>query len=45
MSFFQVFIGDMGIDLCGGDGGVPEHSLDGSYVRTVLEEVSSEAMS
>ncbi len=44
MSFFQVFIGDMGVDLGSGDGGVSEHSLDGSYVRTVLEEVGSEAV-
>lgn len=34
----------MGIDLGGGDGGMPEHGLDGAYVGTVLEEVGSEAV-
>ena len=34
----------MGIDLRGGDGGMPEHGLDGAYVRTVLEEVGGEAV-
>lgn len=44
VGFFQIFIGDMGIDLCGGDGGMPEHGLDGAYIGTILEEIGSEAV-
>lgn len=44
MDFFEVGIGDVGVDLSGGDVGVAEHGLDGAKVSAVHEEVSGEAV-
>jgi len=35
MNFFQLLVGDVGIDLGGGDGGVAEHLLDRAKVGAV----------
>lgn len=35
MHFFEVWVGDVGIDLSSGDIGVTKHSLDGANVGTV----------
>jgi len=37
-------LGDMGIDLRGGDGGVAKHFLDGTKVSSTVEEVGSEGV-
>lgn len=44
MDFFQVEVGDVGVDLGGGDVGVAEHGLDGADVGAVHEEVGSETV-
>lgn len=44
MYFFEVLVGNMGVDLGGGDVGVAEHGLYGADVSTVHEEVGGEAM-
>ncbi len=44
MDFFEVGVGDVGVDLGGGDVGVAEHSLNGAEVGTVHKEVGSEAV-
>ncbi len=45
MYFLEVFIGDMGVDLCRGDGRVSEHRLDAADIRTVREEIGREGVS
>ncbi len=46
MEFFvnvaEVLVGDVGVDLGGGDVGVAEHALDGADVGAVHEQVSGE---
>lgn len=37
MNFFEVRVGDVGVNLGGGDIGMTEHSLDGAEVSTVHE--------
>lgn len=44
MDFFEVLVGDVGVDLGGGDVGVAEHGLDGTDVGAVHEQVGGEAM-
>ena len=44
MDFFEVGVGDVGVDLGGGDVGVAEHGLDGADVGAVHEEVGGEAV-
>lgn len=44
VDFFEVGVGDVGVDLGGADVGVAEHGLDGAEVSTVHEEVSGEAV-
>lgn len=44
MDFAEVGVGDVGIDLGGGDVGVAEHGLDGADVGAVHEEVGGEAV-
>lgn len=40
----EVGVGDVGIDLSGGDVGVAEHGLDGAEVGAVHEEISGETV-
>lgn len=44
VDFFEMLVGDVGVDLGGGDVGVAEHSLDGAEIGAVHEEVSGEAV-
>ena len=44
VDFFEPFVGDMGIDLGGGDRGVTEHGLDGADIGAIHEEVSSKGV-
>lgn len=44
MNFFEVGVGDVGVDLGGADVGVAEHGLDGADVGAVHEEVGGEAV-
>lgn len=44
MDLFEVLVGDVGVDLGGGDVGVAEHGLDGADVGAVHEEVGGEAV-
>ncbi len=44
MDFFQVGVGDVGVDLGGGDVGMAEHGLDGADVGAVHEEVGGKAV-
>ncbi len=44
VDFFEVLVGDMGVDLGGGDVGVAEHGLDGAEVSAVHKEIGGEAM-
>ena len=48
MEFFvdvvQTFVGDMRVDLRGGNVGVAEHGLDGAQVGAVLQEVGGKAV-
>lgn len=39
-----MLVGDVGVDLGGGDVGVAEHGLDGTNVGTVHEQVGSKAV-
>lgn len=41
----EVGVGDVGVDLGGGDVGVAEEALDGADVGAVHEEVSGEGVS
>lgn len=45
VGFAEVGVGDVGVDLGGGDVGVAEHALDGADVGAVHEEVGGEGMS
>jgi len=45
VDFFEMGVGDMGIDLCGGDVGVAEERLDRTEVGAVHEEVGGERVS
>ena len=44
MDFFEVLVGDVSVDLGGGDVGVAEHGLDGAEVGAIHEKVGSEAV-
>lgn len=44
MYLAEVGVGDVGIDLGGGDVGVAEHGLDGAKVGAVHEEIGGEAV-
>lgn len=44
MYLAEVGVGDVGIDLGGGDVGVAEHGLDGAKVGTIHEEIGGEAV-
>ena len=44
VDFFQASVLDVSIDLGGGNTGVAEHSLYGSQIRAVIQEVSGERM-
>lgn len=45
MNFAEVGVGDVGVDLGGGDVGVAEHGLDAAEVGAVHEEVGGEGVS
>ena len=42
--FFEVLVGNVGVNLGGGDVGVAEHGLHGADVGAVHEEVGGEAV-
>ena len=44
MDFFEMLVGDVGVDLGGGDVGVAKQSLDGTEIGAVHEQVSGEAV-
>lgn len=44
MDFAEVLVGDVGVDLGGGDVGVAEETLDGAEVGTVHKEVGGEGV-
>ena len=44
VDFFEVLVGNVGVNLGGGDVGVAEHGLHGADVGAVHEEVGGEAM-
>src|SRR3989344_500854 len=44
MHVVKLFVGDVGIDLGGGNAGVAQHDLDGADVRAVAEQVGGEAV-
>lgn len=44
VDFFEMGVGDVGVDLSGGDVGVAEHGLDGTEVGAVHKEVGGEAV-
>lgn len=44
VDFFQMLVGDVGIDLGGSDRGMTEHGLDRPDVSTIDEEVGGKAM-
>ena len=41
MYFLQPAVGNMGVDLSGGDGRVAQNSLDGADVSSVLQKIGS----
>ena len=45
MDFAEVGVGDVGVDLGGGNVGVSEHGLNAAEVGTVHEEVGGERVS
>jgi len=44
MDFFEAGLLDMGVDLCGSDAGMAQHHLDGSQIRSMIQEVGGEGM-
>lgn len=44
MDFFEIIVGDVGVDLGGGNAGVSEEALDSADVGTVHEDVCGERM-
>ncbi len=44
VDFFEVGVGDMGVNLGSGDVGMAEHSLDRSQIGAIHEEVGGETM-
>ena len=44
MNFFEVRVGNVGIDLGGADIGVAEHSLDGANIGAIHEKISRKAV-
>jgi hypothetical protein len=44
MYFLEMLIGDMGVDLGGGDRGVSEHRLDAPDIRSIGEEIGSKGV-
>ena len=39
MDFFETLVGDVGIDLGGGDRSVTEHGLDRTDIGSISEEI------
>ena len=44
MDFFEVGVGDVGVDLGGTDVGMAEHGLDGAKVGAIHKQISSETV-
>ena len=44
MDFAKVLVGDVGVDLGGGNVGVAEHGLNGAEIGAVHEEVGGEGV-
>ena len=44
MNFFEMLVGDVGVNLGGRDVGVAEHGLDRAEIGAVHEEVGGEAV-
>src|ERR1700693_774559 len=44
VEFFEAFAGDVGINLGGGNVGMPQHRLDGPEICAPLQEVRRERM-
>lgn len=44
VNFFEVGVGDVGIDLGSGDVGVAEHGLDGAEIGAIHKEVGGKTM-
>ncbi len=44
MDFFQLFVGDVGIDLGSGDRGVAKHRLDASNIGAISEQIGGKAV-
>lgn len=44
MDFLQVLVGDVGIDLGGGDRGMTEHGLDRANVGSIYEQICCKAV-
>ena len=44
MDFAELFVGEVGIDLCGGNVRVAEEFLHGTQVSAVYEKIGSEAV-
>ena len=44
VDFFEVGVGDVGVNLGSGDVGMAEHGLDRTQVGAIHEKVSSEAV-
>lgn len=45
VNLLEFWIGHVGVDLCGGDGGVTEEFLDGADIGAICEERRGEGMS
>ena len=44
MDCAELVVGDVGVDLGGGNVGVAEHDLDGTDIGTVTEEISGKTV-
>ena len=44
MNIAELGIGDVGVDLGGGDGGMAEHGLDGADVGAVAQEIGGKTV-
>lgn len=44
MNFFELFVRDVGVNLCSGDGAVAEHFLDGADVGAIDEQLGGVAV-
>lgn len=45
MDFFEVLVGDVGVDLRGGDICVAKHSLNGAKVGAINQQISRKRVS